>query len=485
MKATLFSCLFIVSHFASAQTFTEILSALPNGGVEDGSVAMADVNGDTHKDVLITGLNGSSIAIAKLYINDGSGNFTESVGTPFEGVHESSIAFADVNGDTYQDVLITGDKNVDELIAQLYTNDGAGNFSLSISTPFEGVEDGSVAFADVNGDTYQDVLITGNKGLETPIAKLYINNGSGNFTESVGASFDGVEDAAIAFADVNGDMHQDVLITGESSSGIRIAKLYTNGGSGNFILSATAPFEGVEDGSVAFADVNGDTYQDVLITGKNNAGNQIAELYTNNGSGIFSLITGSSLAAVEDGSIAFGDVNADTYQDVIISGENNTGVSIAKLYTNDGSGNFTEVVGTSFEGVQASAIAMADVDGDTHLDVLLTGSNISGIPIAKLYSNDENISSINKLGFGNFSNFRLFPNPAVQGQINIQISSAINAEVGISLLDVNGKILKQEQTRLTPGMNLILLDYASLASGLYMIRMEYKKNISSFKIMLD
>jgi hypothetical protein len=36
--------------------------------------------------------------------------FTEMTGTPFEGVAESSIAFADVDGDNDQDVLISGAK---------------------------------------------------------------------------------------------------------------------------------------------------------------------------------------------------------------------------------------------------------------------------------------------------------------------------------------------------------------------------------------
>ena len=46
--------------------------------------------------------------IAKLYLNDGTGNFTEETGTPFEGVGDGSIAFSDVNGGCNSDVLIIG-----------------------------------------------------------------------------------------------------------------------------------------------------------------------------------------------------------------------------------------------------------------------------------------------------------------------------------------------------------------------------------------
>ncbi len=34
--------------------------------------------------------------------------FTEKTGTPFEGVRAASVAFSDVNGDGYDDVLVTG-----------------------------------------------------------------------------------------------------------------------------------------------------------------------------------------------------------------------------------------------------------------------------------------------------------------------------------------------------------------------------------------
>ncbi len=45
------------------------------------------------------------------------------------GVRQSSIAFADVDGDGDQDVLITGESSTGQRITQLYTNDGIGDIS--------------------------------------------------------------------------------------------------------------------------------------------------------------------------------------------------------------------------------------------------------------------------------------------------------------------------------------------------------------------
>lgn len=96
---------------AQAQiSFTEI-SANTIQGVQNGSIAVADVDGDNDQDLLVTGNTGTgnlSPAVSKLYTNDGSGVYTEVMGTPFPAIFESSVGFADIDGDNDQDLLMTG-----------------------------------------------------------------------------------------------------------------------------------------------------------------------------------------------------------------------------------------------------------------------------------------------------------------------------------------------------------------------------------------
>jgi len=188
------------------------------------------------------------------------------------GVSKGSIAFADVDKDGDEDVLITGDDNT-RPIAKLYINDGSGGFIEALGTPFTGVEYSSIAFADVDKDEYQDVLITGEHSGGNAISRLYINDGSGGFTES-GTSFTGVSGSSIAFADVDGDGYEDVFVTGSD-----IAKLYINDGSGGFTESGMS-FTGVSGSSAAFSDMDKDGDQDVFVTGFDGS-NQTAKLYTN------------------------------------------------------------------------------------------------------------------------------------------------------------------------------------------------------------
>jgi len=350
-------------------------------GVQQGSIAFADVDGDSDQDALITGSNGT-VNLTELYTNDGSGGYTLVSGTPFGGVALSSVAFADIDGDSDQDILITGHDG-SYPTAKLYTNDGSGGYTLISGTPFDGVIYSSVAFADVDGDSDQDILITGYNG-STVIAKLYTNDGSGVYTLVSGTPFEGVYYGTINFADIDGDGDQDVLITGNNGSTVT-AKLYTNDGSGGYTLISGTPFVGVYYSSVAFADIDGDTDLDVLITGGDLGGTFYTNLYTNDGSGVYTLVSGTPFDDVAGGSIAFADVDADGDQDVLI-----TGIiaieGIAKLYTNDGSGGYTLVTGTPFDGVFYSFVAFSDVDGDGDQDVLITGSGGSGV-IAKLYRN--------------------------------------------------------------------------------------------------
>ena len=83
------------------------------------------------------------------------------------------------------------------------------------------------------------------------------------FTEVEGTPFEDVWQSSIAFSDVDGDGDKDVLITGytygSSSNGL-IAKLYTNDGGGSFTEVTGTPFEGVKYGSIAFSDVVNSMY---------------------------------------------------------------------------------------------------------------------------------------------------------------------------------------------------------------------------------
>jgi hypothetical protein len=482
MRTNLFFGFLFLASILSAQTFTEMLQSPPLQEVYSSSVAFADIDGDNDQDVLITGLDMSGARIAKLYTNNGAGIFAEVTGTPFEGAGESAIAFADVDGDNDLDVLIAGRDNSASQMTKLYRNDGYGVFSEATGTPFEGVFTGSIAFADVDGDNDQDVLITGLSNSGAQIAKLYTNNGSGAFSEVMNTPFEGVFTGSIAFADVDGDDDPDVLITGLSFPASAISKLYINDGYGVFSEATGTPFEGVQLSSIAFADVDGDDDPDVLITGLNSSFAVSAKLYINNGDGIFSGSTGTDFEGVQLGSIAFADVDGDNDPDVLITGENNLG-RISQLYINEGGDLFSETT-TALEGVGFSSIAFADVDGDDDQDVLITGINNSDATISKLYRNDGGASSMEDLLLKFNLDFAPYPNPATANRLSISYDSPENGFLMVKVYTLNGILIYQQKEYVVTGQQAFSINIASLSPGSYFLELERdnRKGVARFMI---
>ena len=129
----------------------------------------------------------------------------------------------------------------------------SSSFTEDTSISLPGVNDSSVAWADYNGDGKQDFLLTGRDNSFNPISKLYQNTGSG-FIEDTSISLPGVGYSSVAWSDYNGDGRQDFLLTGSSDSdGNEISKLYKNAGNG-FSEDATISLPSVYLSSVAWAD---------------------------------------------------------------------------------------------------------------------------------------------------------------------------------------------------------------------------------------
>ncbi len=348
-------------------------------GISNGDLEFADIDNDGDKDVLITGND-----MVKLYINDSLGNFTLATGSNFTGVDNSAIAFGDIDGDNDKDVIITGGN----WTTRLYRNDGLGNFT-SISHPFVGVMNGAVAFADIDGDNDQDVVIAGFGTYNN--ATIYFNDGLGNFTEDTNNSLLGGWDNSLAFADVDGDNDQDLLITGEW--GDFYSKLYINDGLGNFTEQTSSHFDGASYSSVVFGDMDNDNDLDVLIVGKNKIDTWVSRLYRNDGIGNFKEVRGTPIENIREGDMVFGDIDNDGDVDLLISGRvsyntYSNGDNVTKLYANDGNGNFTEISSVNIENVSDGSSIFLDIDGNGYNDLLLTGENNSSQPVTKLYYND-------------------------------------------------------------------------------------------------
>ena len=357
--------------------FTQV-AGTPFTGVYNGCVSFDDIDGDADDDLVVTGSS-----TAKLYQNDGNGVFTAVSTSPFIGLSYGAVEFSDVDNDGDLDAFMNGQGSAG-FNSNLYLNDGNGGYTLDPSNVFPGLANAAADFADIDNDGDDDLMMSGYGSGQ--MVKLFTNDGTGLFAEVPNTPFPAVSSGAIQFNDVDYDGDQDVFITGFTIFVGNVGQLWLNDGSGSFTLSSSNSFEGANNGNIAFADVDGDNDDDLLYTGYGDAG-RVAHLCTNNGAGAFTLVA-SPFPGVQQGAIAFADVDSDQDMDLVIAGEVGSSVYTAQLYENDGTGAFTLVAGTPFEPTIASGMVFADIDNDLDQDLLTLGySNTSG-SIAKMYAND-------------------------------------------------------------------------------------------------
>ena len=360
-------------------------------GIKGSSVAVGDVDGDNNKDVIISGITGiflEETPVTQLYLNDDA-SFRKKDPGPAWPMDEfnGDVALEDLDGDGDLDVFMNLLQQ-GEIFVKTYENDGNGNFSEISNNAIQGtlMIGMSFDFADVDGDNDLDLIITGNTEIDQDayITKLYLNDGNGKFSADTKNNFQGLLNGASKFADIDGDNDQDLYLTGKLESDEYMAELFLNDGSGVFIPTSSTAFTGIVQGDIGFYDADGDNDKDLLVTGRNSIATRIAILYINDGNGNFNEKPDVPFEGVIFGSVAFADIDNDNDQDVLITGKTNDNSEIAKLYINSGNGNYSEAPNLPFDGVSSGSGVILDIDNDNDGDVLITG--INGInPITKLY----------------------------------------------------------------------------------------------------
>ena len=365
-------------------------------GVINGSIAWGDYNNDNYLDILVTGKIGvfaNDTVISKIYKNNGDETFTEQTQINLQAVGSSSVAWADYNQDGYLDILLTGNDGTAP-VTKIYKNNGNETFTEQTQIVLQAVQKSSVAWGDYNNDDFPDILLTGSDATGSRASKIYINNGDETFAEQTQINLSGADSSSVAWCDYNNDNFLDFIISGKSAKG-PLVKIYKNNGEGKF-FDAISPqnafftlneLVNISNGNVAWADYNQDGLKDILLTGVSLSGIPIAEIYKNIGNGIFNEQAQIQLVGVRNGSVAWGDYNNDTYPDILLTGSNNSGVSVSKIYKNTANGDFTEQTNITLTGVTSSSVAWGDYNNDNYLDILLTGDNGTN-PVSKIYKNN-------------------------------------------------------------------------------------------------
>ena len=368
-----------------------------------GGAASGDIDNDGDIDVLVLrGDSGPNL----VYINQGGASFVErgveaglaySLGGTNNGRH-SGATFGDLDGDGDLDVLLGG---LESGPTKLFLNDGSGQFTdATAGSGFDtasSTQTISIAMGDYDADGDLDVLMAHWGTPRDPTTPgetetLWRNDSttSGiNFTPASATSginslleFDlprGVLGPnydytfAPGFADIDGDRDLDILMV----SDFRGSRILMNNGNGTFSASSFTPDD--ENGmGAAIGDYDNDGDFDWFISSIN--GNR---LLANDGSARF---TRQGQSGVEPGGWGWGscfaDFNADGWLDIYQTNGWEAGKDpsasnyvddTSRLWMNNGDGTFTDQADASsmLDTDQGRGIVCDDFDNDGDVDVLL------------------------------------------------------------------------------------------------------------------
>ncbi len=370
-SAVLFSGAFLPTTFG--QVNFELVDVPEYAGQEisvlpavSGTKDFVDVDGDGDLDLFVTGYSVHSQRESLLFTNDGTGVFTLDYSSVFVGVRNSEVAFFDVDSDGDKDLLLVGEKSNSENVSLVYLNDGSGKFTELQDAGLPGVEDASLDVGDVDGDNDLDLLLNGKEVDGTVVSALFLNDGGGVFSEDVSTPLELVVGQA-KFIDLEGDSDLDVVFAGSVSTQGQV-KAYENDGTGTFVpVDLLGPQPTYSSITLKVADFNGDTYSDLLLVGQSTTTNQI---YLNDGKGDFQNAEKLPYANFRDGIVEVADLDDDGDLDVVANRREGVGDYPTHVFVNDGAGVFSEVLDAGFEGGNKASFALGDVDGDGLCDAV-------------------------------------------------------------------------------------------------------------------
>jgi L-ascorbate metabolism protein UlaG (beta-lactamase superfamily) len=163
---------------------------------------LGDIDGDGDVDALVTANSGTTGNT--IWFNDGTGRFTESL-KKLSMSYSPGLGLADLDGDGDLDAFV-----LHSSLIQIWKNDGTGDFSgrgqrLTAANPR------NAAMGDLDGDGDIDAFVACGEYQVAAAARVFVNDGTGTFTDS-GLRLGDAVDSEASLGDLDGDGDLDVFL---------------------------------------------------------------------------------------------------------------------------------------------------------------------------------------------------------------------------------------------------------------------------------
>ena len=275
-----------------------------------------------------------------------------------------SVLIGDVNHDNRLDMIVAqfhGQRG------ELFLGDGTGQFDggVYLDTDWHPI---SVAAGYFNNDTHLDF---GSVTFDYGYVRVFYGLGNGTFVMQYDY-YDSYRKQALVVDDFNGDHRLDLAVTLYDNNSLT---LHLADNAGGFVV-----YTGFPTGSMPFAMISGrfndDDYADLAIV---NTNSDSVSIFLGKSNGTFDIAVYPVGATPM--SLAAGKFNNDNYTDIVVANFDNDTLTVL---LGNGNGSFQNVYTYPAGGKQPRAVAVADMDQDGFLDLVVSYVNYGNCTIGVL-----------------------------------------------------------------------------------------------------
>ena len=373
-------------------------------------IATGDMNGDNRLDILLVNAGGHSLGV---FLGYGDGTFANQL-LFSTGVDSSphSLAIVNINNDHFLDVVVAnsgsnnvgvfvgsgndqfgsvkvfstgyrsspqliavGDFNNDNLLDLVVANNGSNNVGVLISdrsidfrpqmdfSTGSGSQPSGMAIGDFNNDTHLDIVVT---NFQADNIGVFLGFGNGSLASQITFSLDrGSAPISVAVGYLNNDTHLDIVVTNTGNGNIGVLFGFGDGTLTNLMALSTG--EGSVPCSVATGDLNNDTYLDIVVA---NFGSHNIVVFLGLGNGTFAnrmtFSTGDRSRLI---SVTLADFNSDNHLDIVVADRYNANVGVLLGY---GDGTFAnQTTYSTGDNSSPTFVNVGDFNNDSHIDIVV------------------------------------------------------------------------------------------------------------------